>query len=222
MAINDQISDGKLQYDINREAVKMFALSSGKIRKYEYLTNEDILQSNQQQIIEQAKFTYSRLGKAFEKQIKTIEDQGEKQVDALKDLKPISKKMYAEILEKRSDEILKISRKVNYSHLVYDFKGPTPSINFPIFGSPMYTYNQLRNREKKLQQVEEQKKYLKKDLNKIEKHKSEKQSYKIKNVSDLYDTRQKIINLLNNNAKIRFEAIYKLKQHELKEQGLKY
>ena len=39
-------------------------------------------------MIEQAKFTYSPLGKAFEKQIKTIEDQGEKQVEALKNLKP--------------------------------------------------------------------------------------------------------------------------------------
>ena len=55
---------------------------------YEYLTGEDILLSNQQQIIEQAKFTYSPLGKAFAKQIKTIEDQGQKQVDALKNLKP--------------------------------------------------------------------------------------------------------------------------------------
>ena len=54
----------------------------------EYLTGEDILPSNQQQIIEQAKFTYSPLGKAFEKQIKTIEDQGKKQVDALESLKP--------------------------------------------------------------------------------------------------------------------------------------
>ena len=130
MIIDDQIRDKKLQYDINREAAKIFALSSGKIRKNEYLTSEDILQSNQQQIIEQAKFTYSRLGKAFEKRIKSIEDQGEKQVDALKDLKPISKKIYAEILEERSDEILKIGRKINYSNLVYDFKGLTPSINF--------------------------------------------------------------------------------------------
>ena len=88
MIINDQIRDEKLKYDINREAVKISALSSGKIHKYEYLTGEDILPSNQQQIIEQAKFTYSPLGKAFEKQIKTIEDQGQKQVDALKDLKP--------------------------------------------------------------------------------------------------------------------------------------
>ena len=77
MAINDQIRDENLQYDINREAVKILALSSGKINKYKYLTGENILPSNQQQIIEQAKFTYSPLGKAFEKQIKTIEDQGE-------------------------------------------------------------------------------------------------------------------------------------------------
>ena len=72
----------KLQYDINREGAKISALSSGEIRKYEYLTGEDILPSNQQQIIEQAKFTYSPLGKAFEKQIKTIEDQGQKQINA--------------------------------------------------------------------------------------------------------------------------------------------
>ena len=88
MTINDQIRDEKLQYDINREAAKISALSSGKIHKYEYLTGEDILPSNQQQIIEQARVTYSPLGKAFNKQIKTIEDQGQKQVDVLKDLKP--------------------------------------------------------------------------------------------------------------------------------------
>ena len=79
MAIDDQIRDEKLQYEINKEAAEISALSSGKIDKYEYLTGKEILPSNQQQIIEQAKFTYSPLGKAFEKQIKTIGDQGEKQ-----------------------------------------------------------------------------------------------------------------------------------------------
>ena len=58
MTINDQIRDEKIQYDINREAAKQSALSSGNIRKYEYLTGEYILPSNQQQIVEQAKFTY--------------------------------------------------------------------------------------------------------------------------------------------------------------------
>ena len=88
MTINDQIRDEKLQYEISREAVKISALSSGKIPKYEYLTGEDIFSSNQQQIIEQEIFTYSSLGKAFEKQIKTIEDQSQKQVKALENLKP--------------------------------------------------------------------------------------------------------------------------------------
>ena len=62
MTINDQIKDEKLQYDINREVAKISALSSGKIHKHEYLIGEDILPSNHQQIIEQAKFVCSPLG----------------------------------------------------------------------------------------------------------------------------------------------------------------
>ena len=76
MTIKDQIRNEKLQHDFNREAAKISALSSGKIDKYEYLTGEEILPSYQQQVIEQAKFTYSPLGKAFEKQTKIINDQG--------------------------------------------------------------------------------------------------------------------------------------------------
>ena len=85
---NDHIQDKKLQYNINREAAKISALSSGKLHKYEYFTGEDILPSTQHKIIEQTKFTYSPLGKAFDKQIKTVEDQGKKQVDALEKFKP--------------------------------------------------------------------------------------------------------------------------------------
>ena len=76
MTIDDKIIDKKLQYEINIEAAKNAALSSGKIDKYECLTGEEILPPDQSRIIEQAKFTYSPLGKAFEKQTKTIEDQG--------------------------------------------------------------------------------------------------------------------------------------------------
>ena len=87
MTTEYQIRDEKLQYDINREAAKISALSSGKLDKYEYLTGEEILPSNQQQIIEQAKFNYSPLGKAIEKQRNTIKDQEEKQVEAIQDNK---------------------------------------------------------------------------------------------------------------------------------------
>ena len=78
MRINDKIKYEKLQYNINKEAAKISALSSGKIDRYEYLRGEKILPSDQSRIIEQAKFTYSPLGKAFEKQIKTIEEQKKK------------------------------------------------------------------------------------------------------------------------------------------------
>ena len=59
MTTDDKIRDEKLQYDINREA--------GKIDKYKYLTGEKILPPNQRRVIEQAKFTYSPLGKTFDK-----------------------------------------------------------------------------------------------------------------------------------------------------------
>ena len=83
MTIDDQTKYEKLQYDVNREAAKISAFSSGKLNKYEYLTGEEILPSNKQQIIEQAKFAYSPIGKAFEKQTKAIEDRGEKQTKAI-------------------------------------------------------------------------------------------------------------------------------------------
>ena len=235
MTINDQIRDEKLQYNIKRKAAKIPALSSGKIHKYEYLTGEDILPCNQQHIIKQTKVTYSSLGNAFEKQIKTIEDHGEKQINALKDLKrkeqtkaiteklddddddrtSTSKEIYDEILEERTDEILKLSKEISHVDLVYDFKGPVASMNLGKYGGPMYIYGHMKNGEKRLQQVEEEQKKCKKDLTEItsgnSKHKSVEQSYTIKNVRTLYDSRQKIIDLVNNNAKTRSEATDKSK-----------
>ena len=126
MTIEDQIKDEKLQYDINREAAKISTLSSGKIDKYEYLTGEEILSSNQQQIIEQAKFTYSPLGKAFEKQIKTIEDQGEKQIKAIRNNTKevaikniIPENILNDEAKKEIDKISEIEKTVDTEKLVY-------------------------------------------------------------------------------------------------------
>ena len=130
MTINDQIRDEKIQYDINRDAAKILALSSGEIRKYEYLTGEDILPSNQQQIIEQAKFTNSPLGKAFEKQIKTIEDQGKKQIEALKTFKSNKQLTIEDVIpndvmnndeaKKELDKIKEIEKSVAIEKLIYE------------------------------------------------------------------------------------------------------
>ena len=67
---------------MNRKAAKISTLSWRKIDKYESLAGEEIFPSNQSRIIEQAKFTYSPLSKTWEKQTKTIEEQGKNQIDA--------------------------------------------------------------------------------------------------------------------------------------------
>ena len=110
-------------------------MSSGKIDKYEYLTGEEILPLNQQQIIEQAKFTYSPLGKAFEKQTKIIEDKGEKQIKAIQDNKQsgninndkykdkllLSKEreIFKDIYNKRLDKLVELNNKIDYNNLKY-------------------------------------------------------------------------------------------------------
>ena len=154
MTIEDQIKDEKLQYDINGEAAKISALSSGKLDRYEYLTGEEILPSNQQQIIQQAKFTYSPLGKALEKQRKTIEDQGEKQVVALESLKDSYKKLspIKDLIpmENLNPEIIneikrieEIEKKVNRNRMVY--KGTNKTYNFRNYKTIRAFGNEIRN-----------------------------------------------------------------------------
>ena len=82
MTVDDKIKYEKLQYNINIEAAKIPALSSRKVDKFDYLTGEEILLSDQRRMTKEAKFTYSPLGKAFEKQIETTENQGEKKIKA--------------------------------------------------------------------------------------------------------------------------------------------
>ena len=154
MTIEDQIKDEKLQYDINREAAKISALSSGRLDKYEYLTGEEKLSSSQQQRIQQAKFDYSPLGRAIEKQIKTIKDQGEKQVVALKSLKDSDRKLPSIKdfipMENLNPEIIneikkieEIEKKVDRNKMVY--KGTNKTYDFRNFKTIHAFGNEIRN-----------------------------------------------------------------------------
>ena len=148
MTINDQFRDKKLQYDLNKEAAKISALPSGKIHKYEYLTGEDILPSNQQQIIEQTKFTYYPLGRAFEKQIKTIEGEGKKQIDVLKPLEPKEKivhvnddyedkllyskerEKFRNIYNKKLDRIEELTEKIDDKNFIFTITSTEKTTDF--------------------------------------------------------------------------------------------
>ena len=163
MTIEDQIKDEKLQYDINREAAKISALSSGKIDKYEYLTGEKILPSNQQQIVQQAKVTYSPLGKALEKQKKTIEDQGEKQVKSIQDKQIVNinkndykddykdklllskeREIFKDIYNKRLDRIEELNNKIDYNNLEYTVYSRKETINFSELKDPLALLDEIK------------------------------------------------------------------------------
>ena len=176
MTIEDKTKDEKLQYDINREAAKVSALSSGNIDKYEYLTGEEILPSNQQQIIEQAKFTYSPLGKAFEKQTKTIEDQGEKQIKAIQDNKqPLisdndyknklllskEREIFKDIYNKRLDKIEELNNKIDYDNLKYVVASSGKKFDFGVSEDPIALFNDIKKGKISLEEAKnKQQNYL--------------------------------------------------------------
>ena len=168
MTIEDQIKDEKLQYDINREAAKISALSSGKTDKYEYLTGEEILPSNQQQIIQQAKFTYSPLGKAFEKQTKTIKDQGEKQIKAIQDKQIVNinkddykdklllskeREILKDIYNKRLDKIEELNDKFDYDNLEYVIYRSKKIYNFSELVDPLTLLDEIEKGEISIEQA---------------------------------------------------------------------
>ena len=94
--LNRKIKENEAQYDLDREAAKISALSSNNLDKYEYLTGENLgLKPN---TVEQAKFEYSPLGKIFNKglseedkkerlfkRIKNIEGKNEDQLKTIED-----------------------------------------------------------------------------------------------------------------------------------------
>ena len=84
-----------MQYNLNREAA-ISTLSSGKFDKYEYLTGEWILLSNQSKVSEQGKFTFSAWRKALEKTNKVNQWSRKKQFGALKIIKTVKQKLTIE------------------------------------------------------------------------------------------------------------------------------
>ena len=199
MTIDDHMRDEKLQYDINREAAKISALSSNKFNKYKYLSGEEILPSNQKEMIQQAKFTYSPLGKAFEKQIKTNEFQGEKQMKAVQNqvqVKTIKKyaydvenslliskqkEMLNKLADKMLDDITELDKKVNRDDLIYRCKGKTSDEKSDKYDNVLNLINKIKNGEIKLAEAKNGQIRFKSSLGEIKKGNNKKISKEQKN-----------------------------------------
>ena len=147
------------------------------MNKYEYLTGEEILPSNQQQIIQQGKIIYSPLGKAFEKQIKTIEDQGKKQVKAIQDKQLVNinnnndykdklllskeREIFKDIYNKRLDKIEELNNKIDYDNLKYVVINSNKKLDFSELKHPLTFLNKIKKGEMSLEEAKNvQRNYL--------------------------------------------------------------
>ena len=238
MTINDQIKDEKLQYDINREAVKISASSSGKLHKYEYLTGEDILRSNQQQITEPTKFRYLPLGKAFDKQIKTIEDQGKKQADPLEKMKPKEETkpiedtpnnqskariIFNELISKRKELMSKLHDIVDYNNLKLNYMTIDKDASFYEYRDSKELFNAIREGKIGLSEAKnKQNDFLSKLTNITIGRKTLEQEKIINNLERFYVSRQEVINFLETILKCYLMQITMLNKMRLKEQDLKH
>ena len=232
MTIEDQIKDEKLQYDINREAAKISALSSGKIDKYEYLTGEEILPSNQQQITQQAKFTYSPLGKAFEKQIKTIKDQGIKQVKAIQDNKQFvninnnddykdkllhskEREIFKDIYNKRLDKIEELNNKIDCDNLKYVVVGTGDEYNFDNLDEPPTLLNNIKKGEISMKKAIKQQHSFFKYLNIIRiGNENDNQKRTLANINMFYNARDNAIKFIQDYGSMILEAKKLAKEQE--------
>ena len=236
MTIEDQIKDEKLQYDINREAAKISALSSGKLDKYEYLTGEEIVPSNQQQIIQEAKFNYSPLGKAIEKQRKTIEDQGKEQVKAIQDhnqLVSINKddykdklllskerEIFKDISNKRLNKIEELNNRIDYDDLDYVVLSKDMEYNFSIKKDPISLLKAIKDGEISLKEARDRQRNYLQYLNIIRKgHKNSVQKRTLSNIENHFNEGEKAINFIEDYGSIVLEARRLAKEQEGK--GLK-
>ena len=180
MTIEDQIRNEKLQHDINRETAKVSALLSRKIDKYEYLTGEEVLPSNQKQIIQQAKFSYSPLGKTFKEKIKTIKEQGEKQIKQFKtkdlfiekftydiDDVPmvlIEKEINNKLTEESFEKINNSEKMVDTGKLLFKYKSNTADQDFSKFDNALDLTNKKKEGKISLIDTKDDQARLKSDM----------------------------------------------------------
>ena len=168
----------------NGEAAKISSLSSGKIDKYAYLTGEEILLPVQRRMIEKAKFANSHLGKAFEKQTKTIEDQWEKKIKAIEEnenelynkqpgnnelLLLKEREIFKNISNQRLNKIDELSKTIDYGDLKSIISSNGTETDFSKLKDPVPFLDSIRKREISIQEVrhkeEEFNRYLKRNKN---------------------------------------------------------
>ena len=145
MTMDDQIKDEKLQYDFNRETGTISTLLTPQIDKYEYLAGEEILLSNQKQIIDQAKFTYALLEKKISFFKSFWKTSKRKQFNLINVLAASQTKL-DQLSYEGMTEIKDLSKCIDLNNWTYYFKNKHASpINLITFRGQFHLYRDVFN-----------------------------------------------------------------------------
>ena len=174
-----------------------------QVKKYYLQKKENAIQAN---------FTYSLLRKAFEKQTKTIEEQGKKQVDAITNQnkrlealtnknnhKSIYKEIFDKLVKEKLDEIKELIYKIENDNLIYYFKNNTAKIHFNDFDNGIELFRKIKSGEMRLEDANKLQNIFKSNLNQISKEifKSKEQKGALEKIKLLYESQQYVIKLFN-------------------------
>ena len=181
--------------------------------------------SNQQQIIEQAKFTYSPLGKAFEKQTKTIKDHGEKEIKAIRDNKEQlvnnnnddndknklllsrEREIFKNIYNKRLDKIEGLSTKIDYNNLKYTAIRTGEEFEFDKSEDPVLFLNDIRKGKISLEEAQNLQQDYGNYLKDIRKgNKNAEQEKTLANINLLFNARNNAIKFTEDYGSMILEA----------------
>ena len=137
----------------------------------------------------------------------------------------MQKKIHNRLRKERTSKIQKMSDEISYDNLIYYFEGLSPPVSFIEYEDPSDIYNKIKNGDKRIQAAEEEQKKFNSKLGEITsgnpEHKSRDQSDTTKNVQNLYNSKQKIIDL-SIVQKLDLELFMKQNKMKPKEQDLKY
>ena len=177
------------------------------------------------------------MGKTFEKQIKTIEDQGKKHVDALENLKPkeetkpIEDKsnnqskatiIFNELINKRKELMNKLYDSVDYNNLKFEYVGPTNDVSFYEYKDSKELFNAIKNNQIKFSEVKNKQNNFLKKLNEVKMGKKTiEQKETIHNLEKSYKSREEVINFFRDYTEMLSDANYNARKNGTKGEGLK-
>ena len=177
------------------------------------------------------------MGKAFEKQIKIIEDQGKKRFEALENLNPKEKTkptkdksnnqlkatiIFNEFINKRKNLMKELYNSVDYNNVKFEYVGPTKDVSFFKYNDSKELFDAIENYKIKCGEANNKQNEFLNKLNNIKiAKKTIEQKETINNLEKFYKPREEVMNFFRDYVEILSDANYDAKQNKTEETGLK-